>query len=250
MAWLRIESRYPRHPKVLRVSRAARYFNVEAKCYAGEYLTDGFIADAILGDIGPGVSRVMAQRYAEELVNAKLTPDGAGLWERVEGGYRIHDYLHYNPSAAEAREEEARRVAAGRAGGARSVAVRRAKYGSARPTSEAKPEAGASTSASRPPKDPPKQVLRRTSRTTLEAPSRKQTPKDARRSPSPSPYPEDSPEDPRIKTPPARAREPGEDGSARALGIGGPRGGEPVRAGDVLGGVLAGIQARTAERPA
>lgn len=57
--------------------------------YANTYLTDGFIPEDGLAAVWPW-SR--AGRYATRLVQVKL-------WERVKGGYLIHDYLEYNPSA-------------------------------------------------------------------------------------------------------------------------------------------------------
>jgi hypothetical protein len=56
--------------------------------YCARLLTDGFVPRAQvrkLADLDD------AQAQAKQLVNA-------GLWEAVDGGYQIHDYLDYNPS--------------------------------------------------------------------------------------------------------------------------------------------------------
>src|SRR5690606_5177208 len=64
-----------------------------------------------------------------------------GLWEPAEGGFQIHDYLDYNPSADDVRAEQARisesRAKAGRMGGIASGIARR-KH--SRSKGEAKPK--------------------------------------------------------------------------------------------------------------
>lgn len=137
---------------MLAVSVDACWLDICGMGYCAEYLTDGFISDAAIGDLDSRLRRFRV--YARELIEC-------GRWERVEGGYRIHDYLHYNPSAAEAAAEEQRRVESGRAGGERSVAVRRQRYGSAQPKREAHHEGLTSVLEPQPSKQPPKQVLRR-----------------------------------------------------------------------------------------
>lgn len=164
------------------MSRGARYFNVEAWCYSGEYLTNGRITSAALADIAPGVSLGQAMGYARELVRA-------GLWSRTRDAYEIHDYLHYNLSAEEARAEESQRVSAGRAGGTRSVAVRRQKYGSARPQSKAPTEATASRSDRSDPFDVSRSDPRSTpARSAREAPPPKpvSVPSEEERTPVPT----------------------------------------------------------------
>ena len=99
MSWLKLESRYPRHPKLMGCSVMACWMDVCGMAYCAEYLTDGFVSDAAIRVLD---SRLRSsRRHADELVNC-------GRWERVDGGYRIHDYLHYNPSAAEALADEQR----------------------------------------------------------------------------------------------------------------------------------------------
>jgi hypothetical protein len=71
-------------------------------------LTDGFIADEVLPMIGiAGTAR--ARRLADELVTA-------GLFDKVDGGYAVHDYLDFNQSKAQVlakRAEETQRKRAG-----------------------------------------------------------------------------------------------------------------------------------------
>ena len=61
----------------------------------------------------------------------------AGLWEEVPGGYRVHDYLDYQPSKDEVITEREKKREAGRKGGLASAQARRAR-------AEAKGEAGGS----------------------------------------------------------------------------------------------------------
>jgi len=97
---------------------------VAALCYANRNLTDGFVpravaplllnfdglylafpeAGSLLGGEEP--LAVSWQAVAESLVRAEL-------WEEEKGGYRIHDYLKYQPSreaVIRAREGSARRA--------------------------------------------------------------------------------------------------------------------------------------------
>lgn len=88
MSWVKVDDQMPRHPKLLSLGRdriMCQGVWLDGMCYASGYLTDGFVPEAAL-ERG-------TQRYADQLVRA-------GLWERVEGGYRIHDYHDYQPTRA------------------------------------------------------------------------------------------------------------------------------------------------------
>lgn len=147
---------------MLGVSVWACWLDVCAMGYATEYLTDGFVPEAIVKGLDPRLKTpyILAAQLVE-----------AGRWHVVPGGYQIHDFLVYNPSAAEVRAELESKVAAGKIGGQRSVTVREAKYGT-RGVVRAKPdepshEAGASGKVNQ----DVKQVLREPSRSRNEAPS-------------------------------------------------------------------------------
>lgn len=117
MTWVRIEDSMTVHSKVLPLSDGAFRAHVEAICHAARDLTDGYIAER--------VAKVMRwNRRATELVDA-------GLWDVVDGGWAIHDYLEYNPSREQVEADRAAkhdaRVRAGRIGGTRSGAARRSK---------------------------------------------------------------------------------------------------------------------------
>lgn len=78
---------------------------------------DGFIPDEIVSLLFPIRA---ANKLASKLVDV-------GLWERCDGGYRIHDYHDYQPTAEQAAEISEKRAAAGRAGGIKSGATRQAQ---------------------------------------------------------------------------------------------------------------------------
>ncbi|CAB4166872.1 DnaA N-terminal domain containing protein [uncultured Caudovirales phage] len=96
MPWLKIDENMTEHPKVIGLSNGAFRAHFEALCYAARMLTDGSIAT--------NVARARGwSRSASALVEAEL-------WEVAEGGWRIHDYLDFNPSKGdvEAGREAAR----------------------------------------------------------------------------------------------------------------------------------------------
>jgi hypothetical protein len=88
MSWVRLDDRFPSHRKVALLSDRAFRLHVSALCWCAENLTDGHVGEREL----PLVARLRnLQAAAKELVDA-------GLWDRVDGGWLVHDYLDYNPS--------------------------------------------------------------------------------------------------------------------------------------------------------
>src|SRR5690606_8367123 len=92
--------------------------------YCNRNLTDGFIpyhvADRIAGSWRVRVptpdGRVQVWKISRSsgMVGEDLDAEWvigllvqAGLWEEVEGGYRVHDYLDYQPSREEVEAERA-----------------------------------------------------------------------------------------------------------------------------------------------
>ena len=90
MGWVKMDDRFGEHPKVTRCSLGAKWLFVEALCYANRNHTDGLITTAVARKLGNLKS--IAQLVA------------VGLWEQDPAGYRIHDYLDYNPSKEEVIE--------------------------------------------------------------------------------------------------------------------------------------------------
>jgi len=99
MSWAKIDDRFCVHPKVVPTSLAARGLWVTALSWSSALETDGWIPDSILPVLA-------GERDPDSLVDELLT---SGLWERGEQGYRVHDFLDWNPSHAVlvARREDA-----------------------------------------------------------------------------------------------------------------------------------------------
>lgn len=85
-------------PEDPRAGLAAFGFHVAAVCFSNRFLTDGRVQPDELGLIFPGVTKTAATKLARRLVDA-------GLWEEDGARWLIHDFLKYNPSAAEVRQD-------------------------------------------------------------------------------------------------------------------------------------------------
>lgn len=107
MAFVKIDEKLPRHPKVLTamaLHSGAFGLYVASICYANEHRTDGLILHSALGALLPGVPR--PKPVATALVSARL-------WDPLEGAWLIHDYLEHQASAsqieAKLRKDSARK---------------------------------------------------------------------------------------------------------------------------------------------
>lgn len=108
MVWVRLADDFTDHPKVVAAGPLAGWLYICGLTYSNRYLTDGFVPS--------GQVRRMADVDNPMGLAALLVE--VGLWEPVKGGFRIHDYHGYQPSAEEVkreREETARRQAEYRA---------------------------------------------------------------------------------------------------------------------------------------
>ena len=94
MAWIKLDDKAPRHPKIAGLSDRAFRAWVSALCYASEFLTDGILPVAFLVT----VRRVVQ----EELILA-------GLWRvNTDQLVAIHDYLDHQRDKVSVRRERAR----------------------------------------------------------------------------------------------------------------------------------------------
>lgn len=102
---LYIDDKLPRHPKIMKAgallgggdgpARALAMF-LDGLSYTRSYLTDGMVPDQFVA----GSSLVR-----EPLDVARVLADRrVGLWHRVRGGYRFHDFHEWNKSAKEIKE--------------------------------------------------------------------------------------------------------------------------------------------------
>jgi hypothetical protein len=98
MPWFRLDDSFHSHPKVIAAGNEAAGLYVRCGTYAAQHLTDGLIPEDIAVLYGacdtgsrrdPGTGK--PETLAETLVRTKL-------WRRARGGWRMRDYLDYNPS--------------------------------------------------------------------------------------------------------------------------------------------------------
>ena len=114
MSWVAIDDRFPDHPKLAKLGdlvAAATWLHISALCYCNRWLTDGFIPDGKLAGL-----YTLKDHDPADLAKALKK---ARMWERVRGGWRIHDYQDYQPSRIEVEEKRVAvheaKVAAGKA---------------------------------------------------------------------------------------------------------------------------------------
>jgi DnaD/phage-associated family protein len=144
MVWVKLDDHFDEHPKIVSVGPLGMALWVTGLAYCNRNLTDGFIPTAIAlrmltlefphpededectvllggsrGDDSDGQIGFIPDRY---FVPNMLV--AAGLWERVSGGYRVHDFTEYQPSKAEVQAEREQKRAAGKAGGQASAQAR------------------------------------------------------------------------------------------------------------------------------
>lgn len=117
MAWVKLDDQARQHRKILAAGPVGAWLWVCGLMYCNsQKARDGFVPEAAVPVLYPVPGW---RREAARLVSV-------GLWERVEGGYLVHDYHEYQPTAEEAERQRAQKALAGRAGGIRSGASRKA----------------------------------------------------------------------------------------------------------------------------
>lgn len=110
MPWFRVEENFHSHPKVRRAGNAATGLWVRCGTWSSNYLTDGFIPEETVREFGN-------RRELDALLATRL-------WVSVESGVLMPDYLEYNPSAEQVRQQrkrDAERKRSARANGAQAV---------------------------------------------------------------------------------------------------------------------------------
>jgi hypothetical protein len=154
--WFSVAVDYWRNPKVAQAGFLAASLNLAALAYCSEQLTDGYVPSGAarilaapmhgyvwVGEDGQSVTpRDVFDSRWQHLADVLVAAD---LWEPVEGGWVIVNYLDHQPSRAqvEARREQARE--AGRIGGQKRAANRTAKQTASEPLSGSLSEASSET---------------------------------------------------------------------------------------------------------
>lgn len=145
MTWVRLEVELGEHPKIARLTDKAFRVHIHGLCYGNRLLTDGIVPRNVALTF-PGANR----RSLTELVTAAVWHDQETICPTCidryggldRGDYVIHDFLDYQPSAAEVIELRRQRSEAGRRGGQRSGIARRREA-----NAEAKAQANAEAKA-------------------------------------------------------------------------------------------------------
>lgn len=91
--WVSLEVTFAEHPKIHEAGPNAAWLYVCGLCYCGRVLSDGFIPASV-------VPRLTDLRRVRPEVDRLVQ---AGLWDAVEGGYHVHDYLEHQESADDVR---------------------------------------------------------------------------------------------------------------------------------------------------
>jgi hypothetical protein len=89
MTWLKLDDKFVRHPKVQGLSDSAFRLHMAAMGHCAEYATDGRVKSHVVATLTAHPDKAP---LVKEMVDA-------GLWEEMVGGWEIHDFLQYNPSA-------------------------------------------------------------------------------------------------------------------------------------------------------
>jgi hypothetical protein len=120
MPWFKVDDSLAFHAKVVAAGNAPLGLWIRAGAWCAQQLTDGHVPAHMIRAFG-------TSGQAAALVKA-------GLWERTDDGYCFHDWLDYQPTAAEVQAERTSKheakVRAGRAGGVASGIARRKHDGS------------------------------------------------------------------------------------------------------------------------
>lgn len=117
MPYVQLDDQIAQHPKVLRAGAEAAWLWACAIAYCNRQLTDGYVPTEALATMG--AFRTPVRKLATTLVSV-------GLFDQVDAGYRIHDYLAQNPDrstvlqrralAADRKARQRDRVVRGRGG--------------------------------------------------------------------------------------------------------------------------------------
>lgn len=85
MSWVLLDDNFPNHPKAVQAGPVAAYLFVCGLCYCRKYNTGGFIPGKVIPTLGVSTN---PRRMVDALVIA-------GLWDRAEGGFAVHDYAGF-----------------------------------------------------------------------------------------------------------------------------------------------------------
>lgn len=96
--WVKLDDCFSEHPKVEEAGDLAAWLYVCGLQYCSRALSDGFIPASRVPRL-TGLQRPL--KLAETLV-------AVGLWERVEGGFQVHDYAEHQRTAEQVKRDRQR----------------------------------------------------------------------------------------------------------------------------------------------
>jgi len=118
--WARLDDSLLDHRKILSAGRAFRRvgngraaalgFYAAGLIYTMKHLTDGFLPTAVVEELG----------FADRPLDAAKAMVAAGLWDAVDGGYKVHDFHDFNPAASDIQDKRKRDRERKRQGGRNS----------------------------------------------------------------------------------------------------------------------------------
>jgi hypothetical protein len=125
MTWVRIDDHFDEHPKLAEAGVVCWGVWLAALAYCNRNLTDGFIPWTVARGLGSwevldvemeeGRRRVWEIGRATGMHGEDMDTEwvierlvAVGLWEQVDGGFRVHDYTDYQPTKAEVLAERAK----------------------------------------------------------------------------------------------------------------------------------------------
>ena len=114
MAYIKLDDRFPDHPKVVQVGPEAAYLYVCGLCYCNRYLTDGHIPASMVPRLVPYAAEQIKQTVSN-LLEARLWHVSSKT--QAPNGYEVHGYLKYQSARASVEAIRAARQKAGKAGG-------------------------------------------------------------------------------------------------------------------------------------
>lgn len=135
MPWVKIDDGFSEHIKMVEVGPLGMALQMAALCYCNHHLTDGYVPGSVakrLIDLD-GMPVTFGQ-LAKKMIDA-------GVWTVDGDGYRIHDYLEFQPSKDQVMAEREQKRSAGAKGGQASAQARASARG------KASAQAGASADA-------------------------------------------------------------------------------------------------------
>lgn len=110
--WTRLDDELIDHRKIFMAGEAigkngpaiALGFYAVALMWSNKHLSDGFLSDAVIRSFG----------HVDNPLSVAGALAKAGLFDRSDGGYEIHDFRDFNPSAAaikkKRKEDRARKA--------------------------------------------------------------------------------------------------------------------------------------------